>query len=50
VLVKPGNDKVKKVIALAPEFVQPQDGAEKQDCELNVAQRGWPGTARTSAT
>lgn len=36
VLLKPGLD---KVIALAPEFVQPQDGAEKQDCELNAAKR-----------
>lgn len=36
VLVKPGLD---KVIALAPEFVRPQDGAEKQDCELNAAKR-----------
>jgi hypothetical protein len=36
VLVKPGVD---KVIPLAPEFVRPQDGAEKQDCELNAAKR-----------
>ena len=36
VLVKPGVD---KVIPLAPEFVQPQDGAEKQDCEINAAKR-----------
>lgn len=36
VRVKPGFD---KVIPLAPEFVCPQDGAEKQDCELNAAQR-----------
>lgn len=36
VLVKPGCD---KVIALPPEFVRPQDGAEKQDCELNAAKR-----------
>ena len=36
VLVKPGAD---KVIPLAPEFVQPQDGDEKQDCELNAARR-----------
>ena len=39
VLVKPGLD---KVIPLAPEFVQPQDGTEKQDCELNAAKR-WLG-------
>ncbi len=36
VLVKPGLD---KLIALAPEFVRPQDGALKQDCELNAAKR-----------
>jgi hypothetical protein len=36
VLVKPGLD---KVIPLAPEFIRPQDGAEKQDCELNAAKR-----------
>ena len=36
VLVKPGVD---KVIPLAPEFVRAQDGAEKQDCELNAAKR-----------
>lgn len=36
VLVKPAAD---KVIPLAPEFVRPQDGDEKQDCELNAAMR-----------
>nr|MBS0019351.1 hypothetical protein [Gammaproteobacteria bacterium] len=36
VLVKPGLD---KVIPFAMEFVQPQDGAAKQDCELNAAKR-----------
>ena len=36
VLVKPGQS---QVIALAPEFVTPQDGAEKQDCELNASKR-----------
>ena len=36
VLVKPGLD---QVIPLAPAFVRPQDGAEKQDCELNAAKR-----------
>lgn len=36
VLVKPGGD---KVIALAPEFVTPRDGAAKQDCEINAAKR-----------
>lgn len=27
------------VLPLAPEFIMPQDGAEKQDCERNAAQR-----------
>lgn len=36
VLVAPGQE---KVIALAPEFVQPQDGQDKQDCEINAASR-----------
>lgn len=36
VLVKPTRD---KVIPLAPEFIQLQDGTEKQDCELNAAKR-----------
>ena len=36
VLVKPGCG---KVIPLPPEFVTPQDGNEKQDCELNAAKR-----------
>jgi hypothetical protein len=39
VVVKPGCD---KVIPLAPEFVQPQDGQTKQDCEINAAKR-WLG-------
>jgi hypothetical protein len=28
-----------QVLVLAPAFVQPQDGAEKQDCEINAAKR-----------
>jgi hypothetical protein len=36
VLVKPGSD---KVISLAPEFIRPQDGHEKQDCEINASLR-----------
>jgi hypothetical protein len=31
-----------QVVPLPPEFVCPQDGAEKQDCEINAAQR-WLG-------
>ena len=38
VVVKPGES---LVIPLAPEFVTPQDGADKQDCELAAAKR-WP--------
>ncbi|MGB4977052.1 MAG: hypothetical protein WBR35_09965 [Anaerolineae bacterium] len=34
VIVAPGEN---RVIALEPEFVQPQDGCEKQDCELLAA-------------
>jgi hypothetical protein len=51
VLVKPGLD---KVIALAPEFIRPQDGSQKQDCELNAAKRwlaSWgPSYARWGVT
>jgi len=36
VLVKPGSN---KVISLAPEFVRPQDGHGKQDCEINASLR-----------
>jgi hypothetical protein len=35
-LVAPGH---KKVMPLPPEFIAPQDGAEKQDCERNAAKR-----------
>ena len=37
VIVKPGNN---WVIALAPEFITPQDGHDKQDCE-NAAAKRW---------
>jgi len=36
-LVAPGHN---KVIPLEPEFIVPQDGAEKQDCE-NMAAKRW---------
>ena len=39
VVVAPGND---TVIPLEPEFVVPQDGHEKQDCE-NAAAKRWLG-------
>ena len=35
-IVAPGET---RVIALEPEFVRPQDGCEKQDCELRAAAR-----------
>lgn len=35
-LVAPGHQ---QVLPLAPEFIAPQDGAEKQDCERNAAKR-----------
>jgi hypothetical protein len=34
--VAPGHS---KVVPLFPEFIAPQDGAEKQDCERNAAKR-----------
>lgn len=43
VLVKPGNN---RVIALEPEFIQPQDGREKQDCEINAAKRWIAGAGK----
>lgn len=36
VLAKPGKA---QVLALAPAFIRPQDGQEKQDCEINAAKR-----------
>jgi hypothetical protein len=36
VIVAPGKE---QVIALAPEFITPQDGSEKQDCEQAAAKR-----------
>jgi hypothetical protein len=41
-LVRPGKA---EVIALEPEFITPQDGAEKQDCERNAAHRWLERTA-----
>ena len=35
-VVAPGNN---KVISLAPEFITPQDGDTKQDCELKASKR-----------
>ena len=36
VIVAPGQS---QVISLAPEFITPQDGSEKQDCEVAAAKR-----------
>ena len=36
VIVQPGNE---QVIALEPEFIVPQDGHEKQDCEIQAGKR-----------
>lgn len=36
VIVQPGNE---RVISLEPEFITPQDGHEKQDCEIQAAKR-----------
>ena len=35
-MVAPGHS---KVVPLMPEFIAPQDGGEKQDCERNAAKR-----------
>jgi len=40
VIVKPGNN---KVISLPPEFIIPQDGKTKQDCENQAAKRWLKG-------
>lgn len=36
VIVQPGNE---QVLVLEPEFITPQDGQEKQDCEIQAAKR-----------
>jgi len=43
VIVVPGKS---EVIALAPKFITPQDGAEKQDCEINAAKRWLANSAK----
>lgn len=42
-IVAPGEN---RVLALEPEFIRPQDGAEKQDCELRAAERWLARNAR----
>ncbi len=41
-IVAPG---VRQAVPLRPEFVAPQDGAEKQDCEINASKRWLDDTA-----
>jgi len=36
VIVKPGNE---HVLSLVPEYIKPQDGREKQDCEITASKR-----------
>jgi hypothetical protein len=43
VIVSPNQD---AVFSLPPEFITPQDGAEKQDCEQNAAKRWISNHAR----
>jgi hypothetical protein len=42
-IVAPGEN---RVLALEPEFIRPQDGCEKQDCELRAAERWLARNAR----
>lgn len=41
-IVRPGDQ---KVFCLPPEFIRPQDGDSKQDCELKAARRWLAGVA-----
>lgn len=41
-IVRPGDN---KVFSLPPEFIQPQDGEKKQDCELKAAKRWFARVA-----
>lgn len=45
-IVAPGEN---RVIALEPEFISPQDGCEKQDCELRAAERWLQRNAKRFA-
>jgi len=46
VFVRPGTN---KVIAAEPEFIVPQDGQSKQDCEINGGKRWIQGVGRKYA-
>ena len=45
VIVCPGRS---EVIALTPEFIKPQHGHDKQDCERGAANAGWINTPSMS--
>jgi len=47
VIVSPGH---KQVVSLRPEFITPQDGQVKQDCEINAAKRWLAAHAGRYAT
>jgi hypothetical protein len=47
VVVSPGHS---QVVPLRPEFITPQDGQVKQDCEINAAKRWLAGNAERYAT
>lgn len=47
VLVSPGHA---QVVPLRPEFIRPQDGQVKQDCELNAAKRWLAAHAKRYGT
>lgn len=47
VIVSPGHS---QVVPLRPEFITPQDGQVKQDCEINAAKRWLAANAERYAT
>lgn len=47
VIVSPGH---RQVVPLRPEFITPQDGQAKQDCEINAAKRWLAAHAERYAT
>ncbi len=47
VIVSPGH---RQVVPLRPEFITPQDGEIKQDCEINAAKRWLAAHAQNYAT
>jgi len=47
VFVRAGNN---RVIAAEPEFIRPQDGEAKQDCEINAAKRWITGVGNKYAS